>query len=212
MRKKALTKGQVLWNLTQEAKWKPLTLEKRSFWCKCEVHGRIKLGNENNCIDRSQDRTLIHCVFGRNAVEVNLEKKLPKMKSDMADFIEVKQVETRVHQTKEGQGDNYWDSSFCFSWRLQGVLCQGNCWSRSNSNRDWHHHQAWWRCWLDQGKNISPIDKKVVFEKWSNTVHQKYFCELLLFSLTIKMFKGDKLKLQLVWQSLNKHIIRFLNK
>ena len=115
----------------------------------------------------------------------------------------------RVHQTKEGQGDNYWDSSFCFSWRLQGVLCQGNCWSRSNSNRDWHHHQAWWRCWLDQGKNISPIDKKVVFEKWSNIVHQKYFCELLLFSLTIKMFKGDKLKLQLVWQSLNKHIISF---
>ena len=46
-------------------------------------------------------------MFGRNAVEVNLEKKLPKMKSDMADFIEVKQVETRVHQTKEGQGDNY---------------------------------------------------------------------------------------------------------
>ena len=41
-------------------------------------------------------------MFGRNAVEVNLEKTLPKMKSDMADFIEVKQVETiRLKKVKE---------------------------------------------------------------------------------------------------------------
>ena len=73
---------------------KTINFGEKKLLVQIKVHGRIKLGNENNCIDRSQDRTLIHCVFGRNAVEVNLEKKLPKMKSDMADFIEVKQVET----------------------------------------------------------------------------------------------------------------------
>ena len=63
---------------------KTINFGEKKLLVQIKVHGRIKLGNENNCIDR----------FGRNAVEVNLEKTLPKMKSDMADFIQVKQVET----------------------------------------------------------------------------------------------------------------------
>ena len=102
---------------------KTINFGEKKLLVQMKVHGLIKFGNENNCIDRSQDRTLIHRVFGRKAVEVNLEKTLPKMKSDMADFIEVKQVVT-VRQMKEG--DNYLESSFCLTCRLQGDLCQGN--------------------------------------------------------------------------------------
>ena len=79
--------------LNSRSKMKTINFGEKKLLVQIKVHGRIKLGNENNCIDRSQDRTLIH-VFGRNAVEVNLKKTLPTMKSDMADFIEVKQVET----------------------------------------------------------------------------------------------------------------------
>ena len=66
-----------------------------------KVDDLIKFGNENNSSDRSilKTGTLIRRVFGRNAVEKNLEKTLPKMKNDLADFIEVKQVET-VRQRK----------------------------------------------------------------------------------------------------------------
>ena len=66
-----------------------------------KVDDLIKFGNENNSSDRSilKAGTLIRRVFGRNAVEKNLEKTLPKMKNDLADFIEVKQVET-VRQRK----------------------------------------------------------------------------------------------------------------
>ena len=74
--------------LNSRSKMKTINFGEKKLLVQMKVHGLIKLGNENNC------RTLIHHVIGKNAVKVILEKTLPKMKSNMADFIKVKQVET----------------------------------------------------------------------------------------------------------------------
>ena len=87
--------------LNSGSKMKTINFGEKKPLVQMKVDDLIKFGNENNSSDRSilKTGTLIRCVFGRNAVEKNLEKTLPKMKNDLADFIEVKQVET-VRQRK----------------------------------------------------------------------------------------------------------------
>ena len=90
--------------LNSGSKMKTINFGEKKPLVQMKVDDLIKFGNENNCSDRSTLKTarLIRRVFGRNAVEKNLEKTLPKMKNDMADFIEVKQVETvRLKKGKE---------------------------------------------------------------------------------------------------------------
>ena len=69
-----------------------------------QVEDLIKFGNENNLSDRFVLKigTLQRRVYGQNAVEKNLEKTLPKMKNDMAEFIELKYVQT-VRQNKKAK-------------------------------------------------------------------------------------------------------------
>ena len=87
--------------LNSGSKMKTINFGEKKPLVQMKVDDLIKFGNENNSSDRSilKTGTLIRRVFGRNAVEKNLEKTLPKMKNDLADFIEVKQVET-VRQRK----------------------------------------------------------------------------------------------------------------
>ena len=61
-----------------------------------KVADMIKFGNENNYSDRDviKTGTLIRRVFGRNAVEKNLEKTLPQTKKKLEDFVKLMDVQT----------------------------------------------------------------------------------------------------------------------
>ena len=87
--------------LNSGSKFKTINIGERKPLAQLKVSDLIKYGNENNYSDAAliKTGTLIRRVFGQNAMEKNLAKTLPKMKADMADFIELKQVQT-VRQRK----------------------------------------------------------------------------------------------------------------
>ena len=87
--------------LNSGSKMKTINLGEKQPLVQMKVNDLIKFGNENNYSDRSilKTATFVRRVFGRKSVEENLEKTLPQMKNEMADFIDVKQVET-VRQRK----------------------------------------------------------------------------------------------------------------
>ena len=87
--------------LNSGSKMKIINLGEKKPLVQMKVDDLIKFGNENNYSDRSilKTGTLIRHVYGRNAIEKGLEKSLPKMKNDMEEFIEVKDVQT-VRQKK----------------------------------------------------------------------------------------------------------------
>ena len=68
-----------------------------------KVADMIKFCNENNYSDRDGIRNgrFIRRVFGRNAIEKNLEKSLPQTKKKLEDFVKLLEVQTI--RKKKGQ-------------------------------------------------------------------------------------------------------------
>ena len=83
-------------HLNSGSKMKTVNFGEKKPQAQIKVEDLIKFGNENNYSDRAILRTgtLIRRVFGQNAVEKDLEKTLPKMKTKMEEFVKLETVET----------------------------------------------------------------------------------------------------------------------
>ena len=82
--------------LNSGSKIKTINMGKMKPQAVMKVADMIKFGNENNFSDREviKTGTLIRRVFGRNAVEKNLEKTLPQTKKKLEDFVKLMDVQT----------------------------------------------------------------------------------------------------------------------
>ena len=87
--------------LNSGAKIKTINFGEKKPPSQLKVADLVKFGNENNFSDAKilKTGTLIRRAFGKHAVEKNLEKKLPKLKKEMSDYMQLMEVET-VKQKK----------------------------------------------------------------------------------------------------------------
>ena len=83
-------------HLNSGSKMKIVNFGEKKPQAQIKVDDLIKFGNENNYSDRGilKVGTLIRRVFGQKAVEKDLEKTLPKMKTTMEEFVKLQTVET----------------------------------------------------------------------------------------------------------------------